>query len=77
MAISLNDFRELSNGEYNAGQIDFKTDRNGNVTGLKKVNNHVTFKSLNGVEIGHARSGGERGVHPGADGRRKTRTDRL
>ena len=56
MAISLNDFRELSNGEYNAGQIDFKTDRNGNVTGLKKVNNHVTFKSLNGVEIGHARA---------------------
>ena len=51
MAITLNDFRTLSNGEYNAGQIDFTTNDNGEVTGLKKVNHHVTFKSLNGVEI--------------------------
>ena len=51
MAITLNDFRTLSNGEYNAGQIDFTTNGNGQVTGLKKVNHHVTFKSLNGVEI--------------------------
>ena len=51
MAITLNDFRTLSNGEYNAGQIDFTTNSNGEVTGLKKVNHHVTFKSLNGVEI--------------------------
>lgn len=32
MAISLNDFRAVSNGEYNAGQIDFTTNRNGEVT---------------------------------------------
>ena len=37
MAITLNDFRTLSNGEYNAGQIDFTTNDNGEVTGLKKA----------------------------------------
>ena len=41
MPLSLNDFRAISNGKYNAGQIDFKTNRHGEVAGLKKVNNHV------------------------------------
>ena len=33
MAITLNDFRALANGEYNAGQIDFVTNGDGQVTG--------------------------------------------
>lgn len=56
MAITLNDFRALANGDYNAGQIDFKTNSNGETTGLKKVNHHVTFRSLNTVEISTQRS---------------------
>ena len=39
--ITLNDFLTLSNGTYNAGQIDFKTNKKGEVTGLTKVNNFV------------------------------------
>ena len=39
--ITLNAFRELSNGTYNAGQIDFTTNKKGEVTGLTKVNNFV------------------------------------
>ena len=51
MPITLNDFLAVSNGTYNAGQIDFKTNKKGEVTGLKKVNNHVTLSSRNAVAI--------------------------
>ena len=51
MPITLNDFLVVSNGTYNAGQIDFKTNKKGEVTGLKKVNNHVTLSSRNAVAI--------------------------
>ena len=51
MAITLNDFRALANGEYNAGQIDFVTNGDGQVTGLKKVNNFVHRTGKNKVEI--------------------------
>ncbi|MBR3085877.1 MAG: hypothetical protein IKH04_05670, partial [Kiritimatiellae bacterium] len=51
MPLSLNDFREISNGKYNAGQIDFETNRHGEVTGLKKVNNHVHMTGKNIVAI--------------------------
>lgn len=51
MPLSLNDFRVISNGKYNAGQIDFKTNRHGEVTGLKKVNNHVHMTGKNIVAI--------------------------
>ncbi len=45
--ITLDQFRAISNGSYNAGQIDFATNDNGEVTGLKKVNHHVSMKFLN------------------------------
>ena len=51
MPITLEDFRALSNGTYNAGQIDFQTDRRGQVTGLRKVNNFVHRSGKNKVEI--------------------------
>ena len=51
MPITLNDFLAVSNGTYNAGQIDFKTNKKGEITGLKKVNNHVTLSSRNAVAI--------------------------
>ncbi|MBQ9727240.1 MAG: hypothetical protein IJV65_07030, partial [Kiritimatiellae bacterium] len=40
-----------SNGKYNAGQIDFETNRHGEVTGLRKVNNHVHMTGKNIVAI--------------------------
>ena len=48
--ISLAQFNAISNGDYNAGQIDFGTGRNGE-TKLVKVNNHVVRKSLNDVVL--------------------------
>ena len=51
MPITLNDFRAISNGTYNAGQIDFETNRHGEVTGLRKVNNHVHMTGKNIVAI--------------------------
>jgi hypothetical protein len=45
--ITLDQFRAISNGSYNAGQIDFTTNDNGEVTGLKMVNHHVSMKFLN------------------------------
>ena len=48
--ISLAQFNAISNGGYNAGQIDFGTGRNGE-TELVKVNNHVFKKSLNNVVL--------------------------
>ena len=37
--IALAQFNAISNGDYNAGQIDFATGRNGE-TELVKINNH-------------------------------------
>ena len=51
MPINLDDFRAIANGKYNAGQIDFETNRQGEVTGLKKVNNHVHMTGKNIVAI--------------------------
>ena len=56
MPITLDDFRALANGDYNAGQIDFATDGDGKVTGLRKVNHHVTMRFLNTEEIGAQRA---------------------
>ena len=50
--ISITQFNKIASGEYNAGFIDFATDRNGNVINeLKKVNNHVTRTGLNQDEL--------------------------
>ena len=50
--ISITQFNKIASGEYNAGFIDFATDRNGNVLNeLKKVNNHVTRTGLNQEEL--------------------------
>ena len=51
MPLGLDDFRAISNGKYNAGQIDFETNRHGEVTGLRKVNNHVHMTGKNIVAI--------------------------
>ena len=48
--ISLAQFNAISNGSYNAGQIDFGVGRNGE-TELVKVNNHVVKKSQNNVVL--------------------------
>ncbi len=49
---SLAQFNRIASGEYNAGLVDFATDRNGNLTGeLTKVNNHVHQTSKNNVEL--------------------------
>lgn len=44
--ITLAQFNAISNGQYNAGQIDFGTGRNGE-TELVKVNNHVRKREMN------------------------------
>ena len=38
--ISLAQFNRIASGDYNAGQIDFKTAKDGS-TELVKINNHV------------------------------------
>ena len=43
---TLRDFNSIATGDYNAGQIDFATNDNGQVT-LKKINNHVHKTGLN------------------------------
>jgi len=48
--ITLAQFNAISNGQYNAGQIDFTTGENGEAK-LVKVNNHVVKKSLNNVVL--------------------------
>ena len=48
--ITLSQFNAISNGQYNAGQIDFGVGRNGE-TELVKVNNHIHKKSLNNVVL--------------------------
>ncbi len=48
--ISLAQFNAMSNGQYNAGQIDFGTGRNGEAE-LVKVNNHIHKRSMNNVVL--------------------------
>ena len=48
--ISLAQFNKIATGDYNAGQIDFKTNNDGSAE-LVKINNHVWRKSLNNVEL--------------------------
>ena len=48
--ISLAQFNRIATGDYNAGQIDFKTKDDG-TTELVKVNNHVWMTSKNNVEL--------------------------
>ena len=48
--ISLAQFNRIASGEYNAGQIDFKTDKSGQ-TDLVKINNHVHMMSKNNVQL--------------------------
>ena len=50
LEISLAQFNKIATGDYNAGQIDFKTNNDGS-TELVKVNNHVWRESLNNVEL--------------------------
>ena len=52
--ISLAEFNRIASGEYNAGQIDFETDRNGGVS-LVKVNNHIHQTSKNNVTLDRQR----------------------
>jgi len=50
--ISIAQFNEIASGKYNAGFVDFATDEQGNVVnGLTKVNNHVTKRGENRVEL--------------------------
>ncbi|MBQ7179273.1 MAG: hypothetical protein IJS08_17785 [Victivallales bacterium] len=50
--ISLAQFNKIATGSYNAGLVDFETDKQGNLTGeLTKVNNHVHRKALNKVVL--------------------------
>ena len=48
--ISLAQFNRIASGDYNAGQIDFKTAKDGS-TELVKVNNHVWQTSKNNVML--------------------------
>ena len=48
--ISLAQFNRIATGDYNAGQIDFKTKDDGS-TELVKINNHVWRTSQNNVEL--------------------------
>ena len=50
--ISISQFNKIASGEYNAGFVDFATDRDGNVINeLTKVNNHVTKRGQNRAEL--------------------------
>ena len=53
--ISLDQFQSISDGKYNAGQVDVVVDKNGTAT-LKKVNAHVHFTSLNTATIDPAQT---------------------
>ena len=54
--ISLAQFNRIASGKYNAGLVDFATDKNGNVTGeLAKVNNHVHKTGKNTVVLDQQR----------------------
>ena len=48
--VSLAQLNRIATGNYNAGQVDFKTKTNG-TSELVKVNNHVWKTSKNNVEL--------------------------
>ena len=48
--ISLAQFNRIASGDYNAGQIDFKTLKDGS-TELVKINNHVWQTGKNNVML--------------------------
>ncbi len=51
-SITLAEFNKIASGQQNAGQVDFKTNSDGEFTGeLVKINNHIIRKSLNGVHL--------------------------
>ena len=52
--ISLAQFNSIATGDYNAGQIDFRTKDDGS-TELVKVNNFVWRTSKNNVVLSHER----------------------
>lgn len=52
--VSLEKFDAIASGDHNAGQIDYETTRKG--ISLKKVNHHVTFRSLNKVTVAAERT---------------------
>lgn len=54
LEISLAQFNKIATGDYNAGQIDYRTKDDGS-TELIKVNNHVWKKSQNDVILSPAR----------------------
>ena len=47
--VSFEKFDAIASGDHNAGQIDYETTRKG--ISLKKVNHHVTFRSLNKATV--------------------------
>ena len=50
--ITLAEFNRIASGSQNAGQVDFKTNSDGEFTNeLVKINNHVVFKSKNNVHL--------------------------
>ena len=53
--ISLDQFRSISDGKYNAGQIDVAVKKDGTAT-LKKVNTHVHLTALNTATIDPAQT---------------------
>jgi hypothetical protein len=70
--ISLAQFNRIASGNYNAGQIDFKTAKDGS-TELVKINNHVwqTSELLDHVQRAEDRLVRRRGdPRPGREGRR-------
>ena len=52
--LSLAQFNSIATGDYNAGQIDFRTKDDGS-TELVKVNNFVWRTSKNNVVLSHER----------------------
>ena len=51
-SITLAEFNKIASGQQNAGQVDFKTNSDGEFTGeLVKINNHIIRKRLNGVHL--------------------------
>ena len=52
--VSLAKFDAIASGDHNAGQIDYETTRTG--ISLKKVNHHVTCRSLNNDTIAAERT---------------------
>ena len=84
MAITLNDFRSLSNGKYNAGQIDFTTETAAEIfsdlvtTNFEAVKNAFTGSFFGPMKIGMAYKSAigddKKHMH---DGHQKKKTNQL